>query len=144
MLVVGGTVLLVNGVLLDGAVNLANQTFSVRNDITPEGIVQPTSALRSGSPASLVPWDSLGREGRKFVATGPTSEQIAAFTGKPAMSPIRAYAGLESADTAEQRAQLAVDDLQRAGGFQRGTLVVATTTGSGWVDPARRSTRSST
>jgi len=136
VLVVGGTVLLVNGVLLDGLVNLANQSFSVRNDITFEGIVQPTSALRSGSPASLVSWDSLGREGRKFVATGPTSEQITAFTGQPAMTPIRAYAGLESADTAEQRAQLAVDDLQREGGFQRGTLVVATTTGSGWIDPA--------
>ena len=136
VVVVGATVLLVNGVLLNGAANLANQSFSVRNDITPEGIVQPTSPLRSGSPASLVPWDSLGREGRKFVATGPTSEQIAAFTGKPAMTPVRAYAGLESADTAEQRAQLAVDDLEREGGFQRGTLVVATTTGSGWIDPA--------
>ena len=28
-----------------------------------------------------------------------------------------------------------VDDLVRAGGFDRRTLVVVTTTGSGWVDP---------
>ena len=36
----------------------------------------------------------------------------------------------------ETRAELAVDDLERAGGFDRAYLVVATTTGSGWVDPA--------
>ena len=34
------------------------------------------------------------------------------------------------------RAELAVEDLVRAGGFDRGYLMVATTTGRGWVDPA--------
>ena len=52
------------------------------------------------------------------------------------MEPIRIYAGLASADDAEARAALAVDDLERAGGFQRENLLVVTTTGSGWVDPA--------
>ncbi|MGE5764261.1 MAG: alpha/beta-hydrolase family protein, partial [Mycobacterium leprae] len=37
---------------------------------------------------------------------------------------------------AESRAELAVEDLDRAGGFARSGLLVATTTGSGWVDPA--------
>jgi uncharacterized membrane protein len=36
----------------------------------------------------------------------------------------------------EDRARLAVDDIERAGGFRRSVLVVATTTGSGWIDPA--------
>ncbi len=136
VLVVGGTILLVNGFLADRVVPFVNETFSVRNGITPSGVTQPSSPLRSGSSASLVPWDTLGREGRKFTGLGPTQEQIAAFTGGSAMAPIRAYAGLESAGNAEDRAKLAVDDLARAGGFERGTLVVATTTGSGWVDPA--------
>ena len=52
------------------------------------------------------------------------------------MAPIRIYAGLASADGPEAQAALAVRDLQRAGGFQRKNLLVATTTGSGWVDPA--------
>ena len=52
------------------------------------------------------------------------------------MEPIRIYAGLASANGAEAQASLAVKDLQRAGGFQRKDLVVVTTTGSGWVDPA--------
>ena len=34
------------------------------------------------------------------------------------------------------RAALAVRDLERAGGFDRQVLVVVTTTGTGWVDPA--------
>ncbi len=52
------------------------------------------------------------------------------------MEPIRIYAGLASAKGAEAQALLAVKDLQRAGGFQRKNLLVVTTTGSGWVDPA--------
>jgi uncharacterized membrane protein len=130
------TLALVNGVLLDGLVSAADDAFSVRNGITPEGVQQPTVATRSGGPGSLVGWDTLGREGRKFVGLGPSAADIAKFTGEPARDPIRAYAGLESAGSAEQRAALAVDDLDRAGGFDRAYLVVATTTGSGWVDPA--------
>ena len=34
----------------------------------------------------------------------------------------------------EERAELAVEDLERAGGFDRANLLVATTTGSGWLD----------
>jgi uncharacterized membrane protein len=128
--------LLVTGVLLDGLRTVADETFSVRNGITEEGVRQPTTALRSGGPGSLVPWDTLGREGRTFAASGPSASQIEAVVHHPAKEPIRAYAGLESADDAEARARLAVDDLVRAGGFDRRDLVVITTTGSGWVDPA--------
>jgi uncharacterized membrane protein len=35
----------------------------------------------------------------------------------------------------EERAELAVAELERAGGFERGNLLVATTTGSGRLDP---------
>ncbi|MFL6130343.1 MAG: alpha/beta hydrolase [Mycobacteriales bacterium] len=125
-----------SGVLLSGAVSFANQTFSVRDGITKDGVVQPTDPQRSGGPGSLVPWDKLGREGRSFTGTGPTEADIAGFTGSTAKRPIRAYAGLTAAETAEARAKLAVDDLARAGGFDRAYLMVATTTGSGWLDPA--------
>jgi uncharacterized membrane protein len=134
--VVGVTIALVSGVLLDGLVSAADEAFSVRNGITVEGAQQPTVSTRSGGPGSLVTWDTLGREGRKFTGLGPTVSEISAFAGGPALMPIRAYAGLESASTTEERANLAVADLERAGGFDRGFLVVATTTGSGWVDPA--------
>lgn len=135
ILVTGAAYLVVSGLLLDGLVNVANEAFSVRNTLTEDGVVQPTSNLRSGGPGSLVSWDSLGRQGRKFTGTGPSAAEIGQITS-PAVEPIRAYAGLESADDTEARAALAVADLDRAGGFQRKNLLVVTTTGSGWVDEA--------
>ncbi|MGW5210327.1 alpha/beta hydrolase [Streptomyces sp. NPDC004051] len=136
ILVTGLAYLIVTSLLLDGFVALANQAFSVRNTTTQEGVHQPTTSLRSGGPGSLVPWDSLGLQGRGFTGTGPSPSDITGFTHRPAAEPIRAYAGLASSDSTESRASLAVADLKRAGGFQRKNLLVVTTTGSGWVDPA--------
>jgi uncharacterized membrane protein len=136
VLVTATVYLVVSGVLIDGLVSAMDEVFSVNNTITQEGVVRPTTGLRSGGPGSMVPWESLGREGRTFAATGPTASDISAIVHHPAKEPIRAYAGLDSADDTEQRAALAVDDLERAGGFQRANLLVVTTTGSGWVDPA--------
>ncbi len=128
--------LLVTGVLLQGLSNLADAAFSVRDTNTEEGAVQPSTDLRSGGPHSLVPWDTLGRQGRNFTGMGPTAKDIQQLVQLPAKEPIRAYAGLASAEQTEARAQLAVEDLVRAGGFERANLLVVTTTGSGWVDPA--------
>jgi uncharacterized membrane protein len=136
ILVVGLVYSIITGVLFDGFVNAANKTFSLRDTTTPEGVRQPATGLRSGGPGSLVPWDSLGRQGRSFTGTGPSPAAIAGFTHRPAMEPIRAYAGLASSGSAESRAALAVADLSREGGFRRKNLLVVTTTGSGWVDPA--------
>ena len=87
--VVVGTGLLVSGVVLDGLVAAADEAFSVRNGATEPGVAQPVVPQRSGSAESLVPWTSLGRQGRNFTGTGPTPEQIAAFTGSMANMPIR-------------------------------------------------------
>lgn len=43
--------------------------------------------------------------------------------------------GLNSADTPDARARLALKELKRCGGFERSTLVLATPTGTGWIDP---------
>jgi uncharacterized membrane protein len=127
---------LLTGVIFRGLVSIANDTFSVKDTTTDAGAVKPTAPERSGSPESLIAWDSLGRQGRNFVGKGPTQAQIALFTGEPAKVPVRIYAGLKSAPSAQDRAALIVKDLQRAGGFDRKVLVVETTTGTGWVDPA--------
>ncbi len=136
VLVVGLTYVVVSGLLLQGFINLMNNAYSVRDTTTAEGVHQPTTSLRSGGPGSLVRWDSLGYQGRNFIGKGPSVADIEQFTHQPAMEPIRIYAGLASAKGPQAQAALAVDDLQRAGGFQRKNLVVVTTTGSGWVDPA--------
>ncbi|MGY1606733.1 MULTISPECIES: alpha/beta hydrolase [unclassified Geodermatophilus] len=129
-------VFLLNGVLFQGLVEAMNSAFSVRDDGTEEGAVEPTAPERSGSPDSLVEWEDLGLQGRNFTGTGPTPEELRAFSGRPAEQPVRAYVGLASAEDADDRAALAVRELERAGGLDRAVLVVVTTTGTGWVDPA--------
>jgi len=136
IVVVGLTYLVISGLLLQGFVNVMNAAYGTRDTTTAEGVHQPTTSLRSGGPGSLIPWNTLGYQGRNFVGKGPSVSDIGNFTGHPAMEPIRIYAGLASAKGAEAQASLAVKDLQRAGGFQRKNLLVVTTTGSGWVDPA--------
>jgi uncharacterized membrane protein len=133
--VVVTTWLVVSGVLLDGFVAAADRSFSVRNTTTAEGIEPTTSALRTGGDGSLMTWESLGRQGRAFVGGGPTVEELSAWSGSEAIEPIRAYAGTLAAEDVEERARLAVRDLERAGGFDRTNLLVATTTGSGWLAP---------
>ena len=134
VIVIFGTYLVASGLLLNGLAGLADRSFSVRNTATAEGVEQPTSTLRSGGPGSLVSWESLGRQGRTITGTGPTAEAITKWSGSEAKEPIRAYAGTLSAEDVEARAKLAVADLERAGGFDRANLLVATTTGSGWLD----------
>jgi uncharacterized membrane protein len=136
MLAAGLVYLFVTGILLEGLASLADKAFSVRDTITEEGVVQPATSLRSGGSDSLVAWDTLGRQGRNFAGSGPSASTIQNLVQLPSKEPIRAYAGLASSDDTESRAGLAVDDLERAGGFERTNLLVVTTTGSGWVDPA--------
>jgi uncharacterized membrane protein len=62
--------------------------------------------------------------------------QLDAFSGKPALEPIRVYAGLKSAGSIPAEAALAVKELDRTGAFGRKVIVVVTTTGTGWVNPA--------
>lgn len=126
---------LLDGVLLDGLLRAADRTFAAGEAILPDDGAPPESALRSGGPGSLVPFGTLGRQGRAFVTEGPTAAEIGAARGRPALEPIRTYAGLGTAPTTEGRARAAVADLERAGGFQRTNLLVATTTGTGWLEP---------
>lgn len=140
-LVLGGVVLvslltlLVNGVLVNTFFSVANQAFSARDTATNPGITQPQGQEKSGSPDSLVEWDTLGRQGRAFVASGPTVADLNAFHGGGAAEPIRVYAGLKSADTLQERADLVLEELKRTGAFEREVLVVATTTGTGFLEP---------
>jgi uncharacterized membrane protein len=136
ILVAGLTYLVVTGLLLQGLVDALNSAYSVRDTKTAEGIHQPTTSLRSGGPGSVLPWDTLGWQGRNFIGLGPSVSDIEKLTSRPAIEPIRVYAGLASANDAEARANLAVRDLERTGAFRRKNLLVVTTTGSGWVDPA--------
>ncbi|QSE81311.1 alpha/beta hydrolase [Rhodococcus koreensis] len=127
---------LLNGVAVRVIMTGLNNSFAAVNQETKAGDEPPTTTLRSGGPESLVTWDSLGRQGRSFISRGPTVEELSAFNGgRPALEPIRTYAGLASGgDSIRESAQLAADELERAGGFDRAVIGVATTTGTGWIN----------
>ncbi|WP_084078331.1 alpha/beta-hydrolase family protein [Demequina sp. NBRC 110057] len=110
--------------------------YGQRNHTYDPAYAQPTSELRSGSPDSLVAWEDLGQAGVKIVASGPSAAQIESITDVEAQEPIRVYVGIDAADTPEERAQLAVQELERTGAADRDQLLLAATTGSGWLDPA--------
>jgi len=126
--------LVTNGVILRAALHLIDASFRQADALIPPDRQPPTIAGRTGNPSSLVAWPDLGRTGRDFVSNGPTADDIRAYGGD-AMSPIRVYVGLPAAQDAEHRAQLALRELQRQGGFSRAMLVIITPTGTGWVDP---------
>ncbi|MDV3129399.1 alpha/beta hydrolase [Mycobacterium sp. 21AC1] len=126
---------LVNGVLYRGFLAGASRVFQPQNTTTREGVGQPDEPERSGSPESFAAWDTLGFQGRNFVATGPHADELEAVNGAPAAEPIRVYAGLQSADTAEQRIAVLLSELERTHAFDRKLLVIIPTTGTGWVNP---------
>jgi len=130
------TFLTLSGLVYDNAIRAVDASFALGDQQIPARLSPPESGLRSGSEASILPWEDLGRQGRRFVTRGPSAEEIEAFTGRPALEPIRAYAGTAHADDVEERARLAVRDLERAGGFDRANLLVAGTTGSGFIEPS--------
>lgn len=96
---------------------------------------RPESVERAGGPGSLTEWETMGRQGRAFVTQAPDVDQLQTFNGTSGLDPIRVYTGLRSADTPQARAELAVAELDRLGGFDRAVLVLITPTGTGWIDP---------
>ena len=126
---------LVNGVLVRGFIAGARTVFQPQNASTRPGIEQPVQPERSGSAGSFAAWDTLGFQGRNFVASGPHADELTALNGRPAKEPIRIYAGLQSADTDAGRIALLLSELQRTKAFERKLLVIIPTTGTGWVDP---------
>jgi uncharacterized membrane protein len=134
-IVVALLIMLFNGVLVRGFFTGANALFQPRDAATPVGLSQPLLEEKSGSPASLAPWDSLGYQGRDFVATGPHAAELSRLNGRPAKEPIRVYAGLHTAPDDQGRLAVLLGELERTGAFTRKLLVIAPTTGTGWIDP---------
>jgi uncharacterized membrane protein len=130
------SIALLNGVVVRVGMEYLNKSFAAVNDESDPDNPAPTTPLRSGGPQSFVKWEDLGHQGRVFVSGGPTEEELSKFNGAKAIPPIRAYAGLGSADGIKAIAKKAAEELKRAGGLDRAVVAVATTTGTGWINEA--------
>lgn len=124
-----------NGVIVRQALKAFDTAYARLDALIEDGSPRPADPMKTGGPGSLLSWEGLGREGRAAIAAGPDKAQIEAMTGAPALEPLRVYVGLNSAQTVQERAQLALDELIRIGAFERTNLVIVTPTGTGWVDP---------
>lgn len=126
---------LTSQILLKLGINFFTRHARKMNNRTAKGIVQPQVPERSGSPQSCSSWRAVGGQGRVFLGRGPSRADIEAVTGCSAMEPIRVYAGMpEEGQSLQSAADLVVEELHRTGAFDRSVILIATSTGSGWVD----------
>ncbi|MEM1313548.1 MAG: alpha/beta-hydrolase family protein [Pseudomonadota bacterium] len=133
------SVLLVNlgsGTLGAWTARALDAAFFAMDQLIEPDVPPPDHPQAAGGPGSLIDWEDLGRQGRRFVSLAPAPDEIAEIAGGGALRPIRIYVGLGAAETPDERAALALEELKRAGGFERSVLVVVTPTGTGWIDEA--------
>ncbi len=124
----------------DGVVNwtmrIADSSFVAAQHLTDPSAAPPIQDWQPGSAASGISWGLMGKPGRDFVLGGPDAAAIARFTGRPAKEPLRIYVGLAQDRDPQVRARAALTEMQRVGAFDRRVLVLASPTGTGWMDPA--------
>ena len=132
------TVVVVGGVLdqvvVRGLLAAAKAQADAANASVPGGLKPPTSSLRSGGPGSLVTWDSIGADGKTFIGSGPTAQEITAAVNEPAKEPIRVFVAVDNNRTLEQTRDLAIAELDRTGGLDRKAVLVVTSTSTGFVN----------
>lgn len=128
-----------DGVLIQGMMRMADRSLRALDMTFEASVARPSDPLKSGAPGSLLSWEGLGRAGREMIAGGPTRDDIARISGRAAQEPLRVYVGLNSAESPQERAQLALAELIRIGAFERRALIIATPTGTGWIDPESQS-----
>lgn len=121
--------------ILDRVVAGLDKSYEAAQALFENAPPRPADPRMTGSAESLVDWAAIGKPGRNFIASGPDAEAISAFTGRPALDPIRVYVGRANGDTPRERAELALAELRRQGAFQRKVLIVTSPTGTGWMDP---------
>lgn len=125
---VGGLTMLYNSAV--GYIGRANEK------IEPGYAHPPMSDLVSGSPNSLSPFADLGQQGRRFVTDVLTPEYIDKTMGEGnAKHPVRVFIGYNSEPMYPTgRAEMALNEMERAGAFDRKYIALISPTGTGWID----------
>ena len=96
----------------------------------------PTTPLVSGSADSLCSFEDLGQQGRRYVTDVVTPELIEQTLDEPATAhPIRVFVGFnEQPLYPSGRSETALAELERTHAYDRGTILLISPTGTGWVD----------
>ncbi|HEU5000748.1 MAG TPA: alpha/beta-hydrolase family protein [Lapillicoccus sp.] len=142
--VVGGITSVVWGRAMQRIEQATTSTDHVLDDRDDSSLVLSTC---SGSDASLVHWEGLGREGRRHVLTavrarpwtqrpaGLPDLSIPTVTGQPAVAdPVAVYVGLDNAPSPRARAELALAEMDRTAAWERSLVMLTSPTGTGYVN----------
>ncbi|MDQ5974291.1 MAG: hypothetical protein QG661_1500 [Actinomycetota bacterium] len=117
------------------ALNEVTGRLQRQDDIVePAYPTPPTSVHVSAGPASSMPFDTLGKEGRRFVLMALTPDEISAVMGEPAIEPVRVVGGYESSDDIAERARLTLQDMEDCGAYDRGLICIGSPTGVGYFN----------
>jgi uncharacterized membrane protein len=125
------------GVALAGlaAFTLYSSRVSVQQSVFESAYAEiPTRGGVTGGPGSGLAFGQLGREGRRFVSQAYTADELGAVLGCPAADPVRAMIPVSALTGDDARdAAAVVAEIERLGGFTKGTIVLAAPTGNGYV-----------
>ena len=115
---------LINGVLIRGFLAGASRVFQPQNTTTRAGD-HPTAGTRTvRQPNVFRAMGHTGLPGSQLRGHRPGRRRARpGSTARPAKEPIRVYAGLQTADTDEQRMAVVLSELERTGAFDRKLLV---------------------
>lgn len=96
----------------------------------------PSNQFVSGGPNSISPFEELGLQGRRFVTEAVSPDEINMTLGEAeVLHPVRVYVGVESEPLyATGRSELALEEMERLGAFERKYLLLVSPTGTGWVN----------
>ncbi|HEY8306846.1 MAG TPA: alpha/beta-hydrolase family protein [Lapillicoccus sp.] len=122
-------------VVIRGLLLAAKEQADAVNQSTPAGIFTPASPMRSGGPGSLVPWDSIGADGKSFIASGPNAARVSVVTrDDEAKQPIRVFASADKDRNLEDTKNLVLAEMDRTKAWERKAILVVTSTSTGFVN----------
>lgn len=111
------------------------RTVQRKDDIVEPAYPQPpTSPHVSSGPASSMPFDAIGKEGRRFVLMALTAADIQEVMDEPAVDPVRVVGGYEASTDLRVRARMTVEDMIACGAFDRSLIAIASPTGVGYFN----------
>ena len=117
-----------------GAVSAVSRKLAVSGGAVERTAEPPDLAEVTGGPGSLIPWTDQSRESARWLSMVLRREDIAKVMGEEAKQPIRVYAPLDAAATAEERAALLLAEIDRTRALERSAFALFSPTGSGYVN----------
>ena len=135
--IAGGHAVIAAAALIAGGAGFAFYSSNVAvQEKLLEGAYAAVPSRRgvSGGPDSAYEFADLGREGRRFVSQAHTADELIGVLAEASTDPVRAFLPLDViTGDAEADAELVVAEVERLGGFAKGTIVLAAPTGDGYV-----------